>query len=175
MKLLVRICVVIFLLGFSISCGEEADNIIVSQEQTINRFINTLISQNKNLTVASKGGINYILLEGDSIVPVQMGDSVWFNYSARTLNDTNIFATNIKEDAIRFGLDTSLVFEPIKIIAGKNTLISGVDLGLQMGYLNDEALVIFNSTYGYGDNNTGIVPPNSPLLFWIKIVNVKGN
>ena len=58
---------------------------------------------------------------------------------------------------------------------GSGDLIPGLDRGLVGAHLGQEALVVFSSENGYGNQQVGLVPENTALLFEVLVAAIKKN
>lgn len=135
------------------------------------KVIESFISK-KKWSYTKENGLYHIAHNTNFGYHVAKGDTIRFNFKAYTLSGL-IFETNIKGEAKKAGLDTTVrTFEPLKIIAGGSSLIEGLEDGLLLLKENDSATIILPSTKGYGDNAVGPVEPNSPIAFDIKLISV---
>jgi FKBP-type peptidyl-prolyl cis-trans isomerase 2 len=135
------------------------------------------MNKNPTMKLSQDGGVYYLYEPGDMTVKVEAGDSIYFYYAATLVYDTlRYFDTNDRALANALKLDmSSAKFEPLKVVAGNNNLLPGLNIGLNMTHLNDNGEIIFNSDMGFGEQGIGIVPPLSPLIFKVFIVQIKKN
>jgi FKBP-type peptidyl-prolyl cis-trans isomerase len=135
------------------------------------------MNKNPAMKLSQNGSVYYLYNPGDMDVTVAAGDSIYFYYAGTLVNDTSrYFDTNDRALANALKLDmTSEKFEPVKVVAGNNNLLPGLNIGLNMTHLNDNGEIIFNSDLGFGDRGIGIVPPLSPLIFKVYIERIKKN
>jgi FKBP-type peptidyl-prolyl cis-trans isomerase len=156
-----------------LSCKKE--NPIEKQEEKIETYIRTKMSKNQRLKLSKSNNVYYLYEPGDTTVSVSAGDVISFYYAGTLLNDTlKYFDTNYEALANALKLDLpSEKFEPVQAIVGNNNLLPGLREGLNMVHLNDFGEIIFNSDMGFGEKGNGIVPPLSPLIFKIEIVNIQ--
>jgi FKBP-type peptidyl-prolyl cis-trans isomerase len=61
---------------------------------------------------------------------------------------------------------------PVEFTLGQGEVIGGWDEGITMMNVGDEVLLIFPSPLGYGEGR-GDIPPFTPLLFEVKLINIK--
>lgn len=147
----------------------------LEEEQASNesKSIESFLSRNK-LTFSKTNGVYHVTQKKSFGYQVAKGDTVRFDYVGYTL-DGLVFETNIKSEAKKAKLDTLVrTFEPLKVIIGKSNLIEGLENGLKLLREGEEAIIVFPSTMGYGGNALGLVEPNSPLAFYIKLISVNG-
>ncbi len=69
-----------------------------------------------------------------------------------------------------------VIFDPIfdsragaSMLVGAGQLISGFDEGIMKLKMGEKAIIILPSKFGYGANNQGSIPANSPLCFEIEV------
>jgi len=169
MKINLWLLFLIFIINIPlVSCNKALDDEQASNES---RVIESFISKN-NWSYTKENGIYRVVHNTNFGYHAAEGDTIKFNFKAYTL-DGLVFETNIKAEAKKAGLDTTVrSFEPLKTIAGRSSLIQGLKDGLLLLNENDSATIIFPSTKGYGDIAVGPVEPNSPIAFDIKLISV---
>ena len=91
--------------------------------------------------------------------PIQNGDFVNVHYNG-TLTDGTLFDT------------TQLRGEPFNFQIGTRKVIAGWEQGLLGRCQGDELTLIIPPHLGYGSSDAGIIPPNSILIFDIKVEQV---
>jgi FKBP-type peptidyl-prolyl cis-trans isomerase len=166
---------ILFALLCAWSCDKE--NPVEKQEEKIETYIRTKMSKNPALQLSQNDNVYYLYTPGDTAVKVSTSDSVYFYYAGTLVNDTlKYFDTNDRALANALKIDMAPEkFEPLKVVAGNNNLLPGLNIGLNMTHLNDNGEIIFNSDMGFGEKGIGVVPPFSPLIFRIFILQVKKN
>lgn len=99
---------------------------------------------------------------GKALIPTQ---SYLVNYTGR------LGFSYLKLDAAG-----KVVYDPIfdsrtgaSMLVGAGQLISGFDEGIMKLKMGEKAIVILPSKLGYGANNQGSIPANSPLCFEIEV------
>jgi FKBP-type peptidyl-prolyl cis-trans isomerase len=96
--------------------------------------------------------------------PIANGAHVVVNYTGRFLNNQP-FDSNIDP---QFGHA-----QPMEMEVGNGKVIKGWEIALRSMKKGEKAVVVIPSDLGYGkDGNQGI-PPNSPLIFELEILDVK--
>jgi FKBP-type peptidyl-prolyl cis-trans isomerase len=165
----------LFALPWIWSC--EKENPVEKQEERIETYIKTKMSKDPTLKLSQNGSVYYLYSPGDTTVRVSAGDSVYFYYTGTLLTDTlKYFDTNDRtlENALKIDMAPEK-FEPLKVVADNNNLLPGLNIGLNMTHLNDNGEIIFNSDMGFGEKGIGVVPPFSPLIFKVFIIQIKKN
>jgi FKBP-type peptidyl-prolyl cis-trans isomerase len=161
---------VIFSLIVLVACKKSLeDERVYSENKSIEDFI-----QLNNLEYTNVEGVYHATRVTGYGYQVAYDDTVTFWYVGYTL-EGKIFETNVKSIAISAKLDTTIrSFEPLTVIAGRGTLISGLDKGLLLSNENELATILFPSTMGFGNNAIGPIKQWSPLAYDIQIVKLNG-
>jgi peptidylprolyl isomerase len=116
-------------------------------------------------TVSTASGLKYIYLKNGSGTAIKTGSKATVHYTGWLLNGTQF--------------DSSEGKKPIKINAGTGQVIKGWDELLLLLRTGDEVEVIIPANLAYAQrgvpNAEGnyLIPPDSPLKFRLKIVEVK--
>lgn len=100
-------------------------------------------------------------------------DTVRVNYTGKLLNN-EVFDTSIEQIAKNNGVySSSRTYQPLKFPLGVGYAITGFEFALSLMRAGEKAVVIFPSRLGYGNQPQGPVPPNSPLVFELNLLDVK--
>lgn len=102
------------------------------------------------------------------------GDTVWVNYTGRTL-DGKVFDSSVEAEAKKGGLDQpGRHYEPIKFSLGEDPIIEGWVEGLLMMNEGSKAQFIIPSKLAYGERGQGEeIKPFSTLFFDVELVKIK--
>lgn len=101
------------------------------------------------------------------------GDTVRVNYTGKTL-DNKVFDTSLEQVAKDKGIyNSGRQYQPLKFPIGYGLTITGFEFAISMMFPGEKATVIFPSRLGYGSQANGAIPPNSPLIFELELVDVK--
>jgi FKBP-type peptidyl-prolyl cis-trans isomerase len=93
---------------------------------------------------------------------ITAGQAVTVSYTGRLLNGTKFDSSLDKSD-------TTYAFT-----VGKSSVVPGWEQGLLKVRRGEKFLLIFPSTFGYGQSGSGqTIPPFSPLAFEINIIRVR--
>jgi FKBP-type peptidyl-prolyl cis-trans isomerase FkpA len=103
------------------------------------------------------------------------GDTVWVNYTGRSIADDKVFDSSIATEAQKAGLQQpGRTYEPIKFAVGEGSVIPGWDEGLLLLNEGSKAEFIVPSKLAYGDKGAGEdIKPFSTLLFDVELVKIK--
>ncbi|MCS4433688.1 FKBP-type peptidyl-prolyl cis-trans isomerase [Aquiflexum gelatinilyticum] len=161
------------------SCVSDEENAQIIFDKDIQK-IEKYITQNPIASVKEEidGGtgirIYWTELSGSGD-KVSVGDTVFVNYTGKLLSNL-VFDTSIESIAKANNVyDANRTYEPLEFIIGLGMVIPGFEYGVFNIEKGDKASVIFPSLYGYGSQANAIIPPNSPLIFEIELVDIKDN
>jgi FKBP-type peptidyl-prolyl cis-trans isomerase FklB len=103
----------------------------------------------------------------------EASDTVSVNYTGKLLNN-RVFDTSIESVARANNIFVSnRKYEPLRYPIGFGFTIPGFEFAILKMEQGDKATVIMPSLYGYGSVATGAIPPNSPLIFELELLEVK--
>lgn len=104
---------------------------------------------------------------------VEIGRNVAINYTGRLLNG-KVFDTSVESVAKENNIyDANRPYEPLSYRVGEMSLIRGWEKGVINQPAGSKLTLVIPSALGYGPQDLGVIPPNSPLIFDIEIVSVK--
>ena len=117
-------------------------------------------------------GIQYVF-ETEGKGPVaRPGDTVEVDYVGRFLSG-KVFDTSIKEVAQKDGhFMEQRPYEPIKVPVGLGNVIPGWDEALTIFPEGSKVKMVLPSKLAYGDRGSMGIPPYTPLLFEMDIIDV---
>lgn len=111
-------------------------------------------------TLSTASGIKYIIFSrGTSGLRPKQGDKVKAHYTGYLTNGTKF------DSSVDRG-------EPFEFVFNTGSVIKGWDEGFGLLNEGDSALLILPPALAYGDRNLQGIPPNSTLLFYVKLVKV---
>ncbi len=109
--------------------------------------------------IATASGLKYkILKKGDGRQP-KAGDKVSVHYAGK-LTDGTEFDNSYKRG------------QPFSFKLGQGQVIKGWDEGIGYLHVGDSALFTIPADLGYGGQQAGSIPPNSTLIFTVKLMDV---
>lgn len=129
------------------------------------------------LKVVRSGGANRIIVKEGEGEELQRNGFVSFFYAGYTfsgsVNSSNLFITNHQETAEQAGWElTDADYQLYEINIGETELIPGLRDGLIGVKESEECEILFTGKYGFGNDDFGIIPANSALLYKIWVVGV---
>ncbi|MDR0603691.1 MAG: FKBP-type peptidyl-prolyl cis-trans isomerase [Bacteroidales bacterium] len=127
-------------------------------EKEINDIV-TYMQQNNIMASPLSSGLYYVETKvGQGSTP-QKGQSCTVNYTGKLLDGT-IF-------------DSSVGRGPYSFQLGVGQVIQGWEEGIALMKKNGSATLIIPSYLAYGERDMGNIPPNSPLVFEIELMDIK--
>jgi FKBP-type peptidyl-prolyl cis-trans isomerase len=107
-------------------------------------------------------GLRYIITQKKDGVQAKAGDSVTVHYTGKFL-DGKVFDSSLNRN------------EPFQFVLGTNSVIKGWDEGLALLKKGEKATLLIPSTLGYGATGAGngVIPPFSPLVFEVELLDIK--
>lgn len=130
------------------------------------------------LRVVRNGGANRLVLKEGLGEELKPGGNIAFYYAGYIFKGSkstgNLFVTNRQETAADAKWDlTDGKFEVLQIDMSKTGLIEGLRKGLVGVKGGEECEILFSGQYAFGDQEFGIIPANSALLYhiWVEAVS----
>ncbi len=131
------------------------------------------IADHKLVLKTTPSGLKYVITKASVKPKPQKGDTVWVNYTGRTLED-KVFDSSIESVAKEAGLNQpGRTYEPIKFVLGVDNIIAGWHEGLQLVNEGGKATLVIPSSLAYGDQAPSEdIKPYSTLVFDVELVKV---
>ncbi|OYT17794.1 MAG: hypothetical protein B7C24_00600 [Bacteroidetes bacterium 4572_77] len=136
----------------------ERDRVQAAMDKE-DEIITNYIKEHNIATSPEESGMYYILEKSGNGKAAKSGSNVTVHYTGRFLDGTKFDSSYDRNKPIEFQLGAGMV-------------ISGWDQGIAMMKVGDEATFIIPSYLGYGSGR-GQIPPYTPLLFDVKLIDVK--
>ena len=166
--------------GLIAGCAKQSVQSTYDKQETyIAGFVTAQTRADTTATVTYKDGTVRIVLhdtlvrEGLLADTLSYGGTVSFYYAGYTLTGTsisnaNLFATNHKTtaDAAGWKLSDTTAFR-IETLTLDDTLIQGLQSGLEGVRSQDECYILFSGKYAYGSGKQGTIPARSALVYHI--------
>lgn len=145
-----------------------------NQESKIDSYISGKGEEYRSIR---NGGANRLILKEGEGEELQADGLVSFYYAGYTFNGSfsasNLFVTNRQEIAEQAGWNlTDADYMIYEINLGDTKLIPGLKDGLLGVRAGEECEILFSGKYGFGNEQFGIIPANSALLYKIWVVGV---
>jgi FKBP-type peptidyl-prolyl cis-trans isomerase FkpA len=168
---ILKICMLFFAVSavFS-SCKKDEDTtppVVYSAEkeaEQIKGWLDYVIGNGNNIDTTSTG-LYYIVQKVGFGAKVATGDTVTVKY-------IGFFLSGIVFDSSLNTRDSTFTFVH-KDINPKKRLIPGWEEGIEMLSKGSKAIMMIPSEKGYGTGGYLTIPPYTPLLFQIEIINIK--
>lgn len=123
------------------------------------QIIATYISEHNINCIPTESGLYFILDKKGNGKKALAGKTVKVHFIGRFLDGTKFDSSYDRN-------------RPNEFVLGRNEAISGIDEAVALMRVGDEATLIIPSSLGYGIGR-GQIPPYTPLLFDIKLIDVK--
>jgi len=139
-----NILVILFLVfSVSLSFGQKKHKIKKGKEYT------------------SGSGLKYIFFDiNKKAEKADSGDVVYVHYVGKLADGTPFDESYSRKEPLRFPL-------------GVGRVIKGWDEGIQLMHVGDSAQLTIPPEIGYGERDMGQIPPNSTLIFTVKLVKLE--
>jgi FKBP-type peptidyl-prolyl cis-trans isomerase len=123
-------------------------------------LIESYLEKNNITTPPQASGLYYIETKAGKGNKPAEGQNVWVHYTGRLL-DGKVFDSSIERG------------EPLPFQLGMGRVIKGWDEGIALMKKGGKAILLIPSYLAYGENKIGDIPPNSPLVFEVELVDIK--
>ena len=156
--------------------NQERANFMANMEQVQaaeKETIANYVSENKIKVAPDEEGLYIIVNKKGNGPKVEIGREVAINYTGRLFNG-KVFDSSIESVAKDNGIyDANRTYIPLTYVVGQQSLIRGWEKGVINQPAGSKLTLIIPSALGYGPQDMGVIPPNSPLVFDLEIVSVK--
>jgi FKBP-type peptidyl-prolyl cis-trans isomerase FkpA len=145
--------------------AKNASRGAAQQAPVDDQLIQEYLAQNNIKAEKTVSGLYYVLHKQGSGDSVQPGEKVVVNYTGKLLSGT-VFDSNT--DPAKGHV------QPLEFTAGAGNVIPGWDEGVLLLQKGSIATFYIPSSLAYGAKGAGtVVPPNSVLIFDIKVLDIK--
>lgn len=111
-------------------------------------------------------------LESKDNIKPEKGDKVRVHYIGRFTNG-DLFDTSNEEAAkLANKYQAGRPYEPLEFTIGQGMMIPGFEEGVKMMNKGEKAIVLIPSNLAYGPQGRGDIPPSSPLVFELELVDI---
>ncbi|SDL70631.1 FKBP-type peptidyl-prolyl cis-trans isomerase [Daejeonella rubra] len=120
-------------------------------------------------------GLNYVITTQGSGPRANPGDTVIVNYTGMFLSG-KVFDSSLADVAKKNGTyNPQRPYEPLKLPVGMNGSIAGFEEGLMLLPKGAKATLILPSSLAYGEQGNQGIPPFTPLIFEIELIDIINN
>lgn len=168
--------------------NNSANEMKQMEEEYIGKFKKVIdekvafFSENKAKSIKTPSGLEYVIISKGSGKKPEKGTSIYIHYAGFFENGT-LFDSSIEEIAKAYGKydegrKVQGGYEPIVFQAGrKQGMIPGFIEGLEKLSFGDRALLFIPAPLAYGEAGAGngLIPPNTPLIFEITLMEKPNN
>jgi FKBP-type peptidyl-prolyl cis-trans isomerase len=161
---------------------EKLELTYTNQEAKIDQYINsnkyTDSSKTDSLRVVYNGGSTRLVLTEGTGEELNAKGTAAIYYAGYTFNGSkskaNLFITNHEDTAKDAGWTlTDENFDVFMIKMGETQLLEGLKSGLLGVKGGEHCQILFSGKYGFGNEQFGIIPVNSALLYeiWVEAIS----
>ena len=187
---------ILFLLPLLVGCEQE--DILLSERDKIEKYLTSprrLVSESEIGNVIEENPpfysvcgryayrhiVNYYDEGRDERPVVEMGDKIEVSFNAYTFTGSepslsDLYWSNIHETIVEVGDKSNYTLdwptEPLAIELGTTEILEGLELALPGCREADSVQVYMSSNLAYGKNLMGVVPKNSMVAWYLKILKV---
>lgn len=133
------------------------------EDSIISVFIDTMLNRGWDVDTTYAGVYYAILSEGDSTQTiVQDGDSIGINYTGFMADGSGVFdasAYHYSDGVMRYTYPAS-------------NFIPGWDISVEQLHKGGEGYFLVPSSLAYGSTGNRNIPPYSPLVFYMKLIDI---
>lgn len=146
----------------------EADRAKTGETAKIKGYVN---SKGLKPTI-TPSGLNYVISKQGSGPKANPGDTVLVHYTGSFLSG-KIFDSSLADVAKKSGtFNPARQYEPLKMPVGMQGSIPGFEEALLLLPKGAKATVILPSTLAYGEQGNQGIPPFTPLVFELEMINI---
>ena len=173
--------------GFAACSKQSVQAAYDKQEGFISSFVEAQCKSDATATVTYKDGVVRITLHdtlertGLLADTLRTGGTVSFHYagdllSSASVTNTNLFATNHRAtaDAAGWRLSDTTAFK-VETLILDDSLVDGLQRGLEGVRTQDECYILFSGKYGYGSHVQGTIPARSALVYHVWVSSISND
>jgi FKBP-type peptidyl-prolyl cis-trans isomerase FkpA len=159
-----------FLAAIVSGCMKNNDSIVVNPYEKeavlMKAWLDSMVANGKNIDTTSTG-IFYIREKAGSGPTVKAEDVVKVKYTGKFLDGTIFDASAWHYE------DEKMIYLHKAPSDSKKTMIQGWEEGIEVLSKGGKAEFLIPSIKGYGSAGKGNIPPHTPLIFVIEVVDIK--
>ena len=151
-----RVIISIAVLLLTVSCESEKMTTNANQEEAIEKYITETMQAYESVRYGNSTRI--IISRGDEGNIVESGDLVTAVLEGRIFSN---------------GPGKSFCYDTISFNAGSGYFVDGLDPAIIGAAEGETSYIVFATKYGFYDEVVGVVPPMSPLLYIVEILDIQ--
>ena len=123
--------------------------------------ISTPDENNEERMVKMENGLSYEVIEKGTGEVAEVGNTVFVHYTG-TFEDGRVFDSSVNRG------------QPLSFTLGAGMVIRGWDLGVEGMAVGEKRILHIPSDLAYGESGAGgIIPPNTPLVFEVELMEIR--
>lgn len=136
--------------------------------------ISEYLKEHNYMATPRPSGLYYIEIRRGNGELIRNGSQVTLNYVAK-LTDGKIIETSVREEAMKSAIFDSLFeYTPFSFIMGDSSTVPGWEEGISCMRKGGKAVLVVPSSLAYGEDGLeDLIPPYSPVVYEIEIIDVK--
>ncbi len=132
-------------------------------------LIQEYCKEHKLIPRKSESGLYYVIKEKGNGAPVTDSGIVRLNYNLNLTDGIIIDGTTKKKFDHKYPFE----YKVGRLVPKAGGVLPGFDEGMKLLNIGGDAIFIIPPTLGYGDLDLKVVPPNSVLIFDVKVLGIK--
>lgn len=133
-----------------------------AQKLQVDSLLDVYLTKYEEGTIAdlqsTENGVEFVVLDEGAGAPVMKNDRINVHYVGRLIETGDEFDNSLERG------------QPLPLEVGVGSVIKGWDEGLLQFKRGDIGLLFIPSDLAYGEAESGPIPPNSDLLFYVDIL-----
>lgn len=133
-----------------------------AQKLQVDSLLDVYLTKYEEGTIAdlqsTENGVEFVVLDEGAGAPVMKNDRINVHYVGRLIETGDEFDNSLERG------------QPLPLEVGVGSVIQGWDEGLLQFKRGDIGLLFIPSDLAYGEAESGPIPPNSDLLFYVDIL-----
>lgn len=133
-----------------------------AQKLQVDSLLDVYLTKYEEGTIAdlqsTENGVEFVVLDEGAGAPVMKNDRINVHYVGRLIETGDEFDNSLERG------------QPLPLEVGVGSVIQGWDEGLLQFKRGDIGLLFIPSELAYGEAESGPIPPNSDLLFYVDIL-----
>ncbi len=168
---------IVVISGCTKSKDPYADYTPAREAGLISDWLAAMVEKNNDIDTTSTG-LYYIVNKVGTGATVAVGDTVTVKYTGMFL-DGSIFdasayhATNTGTTIPHFSADSTFTYIHQSPTSATLSMIKGWEEGIEVMNKGERAAFLLPSAKAYGAYGSGSIPPYTPLLFVIEVMDIK--